>query len=125
MGYNTVSGYGSGYGESSNLLTGLFGAIVGAVFGVIIWLMVHQAGGNLIIGQVAIALGTFIGYKLLGGILDVKGTIFSTIMVMFLLFVANYVSIIMEVNPELRRYDVATLIEIIKLIPSYLNSSVV
>ena len=96
MSYENSDFLGSGTGYGSNPVLGIIGAVIGACIGVVIWVVIYHLGFIAAIGGYAIAAGAMKGYELLGGSLDVKGICFSILVSLLMVFVANYVSWVVE-----------------------------
>ena len=78
--------------KKSNLVAGLVGAFVGSLIGCVLWVLIYRLGYIAGIAGAVTAICALRGYELLGGHLDRKGVIISTVMMLVMIFFANRLS---------------------------------
>lgn len=78
--------------KKSNLVAGLVGAFVGSLIGCALWVLIYRLGYIAGIAGAVTAICALRGYELLGGHLDRKGVIISTVMMLVMIFFANRLS---------------------------------
>ena len=88
------------FGRQSNVVLGIVGALIGAALGGVVWGIVYKLGYIAGIAGFAIVAGAFKGYELLGKALDIKGVVISVLISVVMIFVAQYVSVALEVKTE-------------------------
>ena len=93
--------------NTGNLGTGIVGALIGALIGGILWVLVAQLG--YIVGIVGLILAVLAlkGYELLGGKIDKAGIVATMVIIVAVLFLANYISLAWMIYSEFSSmYDI-------------------
>jgi len=75
--------------DSDNKVMGTVGALVGALLGIGIWCLIGLAGKIAVIGGVAIFLGAFGGYFLLGKDMSKVGVVIAGVIVLVSVYFAT------------------------------------
>lgn len=78
--------------QHSNQLFGTIGAVCGAFIGAILWVILYANGLFAWIAGLAIVICAYKGYEMFGGRIDKKGFIISTIVICFMVFLANHLA---------------------------------
>lgn len=88
--------------KKSNLVAGLVGAFVGSLIGCALWVLIYRLGYIAGIAGAVTAICALRGYELLGGHLDRKGVIISTVIMLVMIFFANRLSWTWDVYDALK-----------------------
>ncbi len=78
--------------QKSRAVSGLVGAFLGGLIGVILWIGIYRLGYIAGIAGLVTVICAMKGYELLGGCLDKKGVLLSTVMSLALIYLANHIS---------------------------------
>ncbi|SFD12648.1 hypothetical protein [Ruminococcus albus] len=77
------------FDNDDNKITGIIGALIGAALGVGIWCLFGLLGRIAFIGGIAIFLGSFGGYYLLGKGMSKTGLIISAVIIVISVYIAT------------------------------------
>lgn len=89
----------------SKLVPGLVGAFLGALIGCALWVLIFKLGYIAGLAGAVTAICAMKGYELLGGYLDRKGVIGSTIIMVVMIFFANKLAWAWDAYAALEAYD--------------------
>nr|WP_122012971.1 hypothetical protein [Maliibacterium massiliense] len=88
--------------KKTNAFTGSVGALLGSLIGVALWVVIYRMGYIAGLAALVMVVCAFKGYELLGGTLDVKGAIISTMLCLVMVYIAHNVAVSLEVLSALK-----------------------
>lgn len=107
--------------KKGNLVTGLVGALIGALIGGVLWVLVSQLGYIAGIVGLILAVLSLKGYELLGGKIDKIGIAVTMVIIVVVLFLANYFSLAWIIHSEFSSlYDI-TFADAFRSVPDFLS----
>jgi len=126
-GFYTTSGSsltaGNGMAASGNLFLGIIGAIIGAALGSVVWILIGKAGFIAGIAGFLMAVLAMKGYSLLAGSMDRKGLVISILIVLLMIFAANYTSYALEICTANNTLSLSGLIDAYQRLPGLLTAA--
>lgn len=90
--------------QKSDFLPGIVGAIIGATAGVAVWVVLSKLGFISALAGWVMGVCALMGYEKLGKHLDAKGVIGCIVVIVVMVFVANYVSWALAAYDGLKSY---------------------
>lgn len=110
--------------KSTNLVAGIVGAVFGALIGVAVWLLIYRIGFIAGITGLIMVVFSMKGFELLGGRLNKQGVVISLILCAFMIFVAEYLSLGMEVYIQYGSYFDITVMDAVRSVPAILTDPI-
>lgn len=107
--------------RKGNMVTGIVGALIGALIGGVLWVLVGQLGYIAGIVGLILAVLSLKGYELLGGKIDKIGIAVTMVIIVAVLFLANYISLAWIIHSEFSSiYDI-TFFDAFRAVPDFLS----
>lgn len=78
--------------QTAKTVPGIIGAIGGSILGVILWVILYNNNLYGWLAGIAIVFATYKGYELLGGRLDRKGFIISSVIIIVMMILGNHIA---------------------------------
>lgn len=91
--------------QNSKTVPGIIGAFLGGLIGVVLWVLIYRVGYIAGIAGLVTVVCAMKGYEMLGGCLDKKGVIITTVMSLALIYLANHISWSWEIFDAFNEYD--------------------
>lgn len=107
----------------NNFILGIVGALLGSLAGIILWILIGLLGFIAGIAGFIIFRGTLIGFKKLGGTIDLKASIACILITCIAIIVAEIACCTFSIYYELNKEYQATLIEAYRYIPLFFQYS--
>lgn len=88
-----------------NMVAGIVGAFLGVLIGVVLWVVVYQMGYIAGIAGFVMMICAFKGFELLGGRINIPGSVICIVMVLAAVYFAHNISIAVSVMQEVDGYS--------------------
>lgn len=88
-----------------NIVTGIVGAFLGVLIGVVLWVLVYQMGYIAGIAGFVMMICAFKGFEILGGGINIPGSVICIVMVLVAVYFSHNISIAVSVMQEVEGYS--------------------
>lgn len=78
--------------KKSRVAEGIVGAVLGSLIGCILWILIYKLGYIAGIAGAAIGICAMKGYEMLGGHLDKKGVVISSVIMVVMIYFGNRIA---------------------------------
>lgn len=78
--------------QTAKTVPGIIGALLGSILGIILWVILYNNNLYGWLAGIAIVFATLKGYEILGGRLDKKGFIISSVIIVIMMFLGNHLA---------------------------------
>lgn len=109
--------------ERENVVLGTIGGILGALVASVLWIILGQVGFIAGIAGFLIVFCSVKGYNMLGKNISRTGVIICIVVSVIMIITAEYVSTGIEIYRVMKEDYIITVIDSIKLVPSFLEES--
>lgn len=107
--------------KGNNIIGGIVGGFIGALLGSIVWILIYQMNYIAAIAGLAICICCIKGYQLLGGKLNVTGVIITSIITIIMVYVANHISLAIDIYSEFKNFYEITFFDALRSVPDFLS----
>lgn len=107
--------------NAGSMVKGLIGAFLGSLIGVVLWVVIYQMGYISSIAGIVMVVCAIKGYSLFGGKSSVVGIILVVLICVGMIYLAQSVSLAIEINKELGSVYDMSFFDAYKSIPVFLE----
>lgn len=104
----------------NNIPLGIIGGSLGSLIGVAVWMFVNYLGYISALCAILLVFCCIGGYKKFGGRINISGVIITSVIIIFMVFLANYLSLGISLYSEFKNIG-ASLLDCLSDIPELLQ----